>query len=231
MRIPMKSIIKPLLFVISSILFLSACSDNNNLTEGTQDDALAVTLADQNLPPKEGVQYEILPAALADENMPAVTEVMSLSCGHCRKMEQFLPVISEEAGVDIAKMHITFNQSAHIAAMFYYAAEMQVDGTPDHAFMADLFAATQMGKDASDVEKQDAYTKAFSSRGLISPYQFTEQQRDILIKKVDHAATLSEKSGISSVPTFVINGKYNVLIAGHDNPKKIADTIRYLLAK
>lgn len=42
---------------------------------------------------------------------------------------------------------------------------------------------------------------------------------------------LSEKSGISSVPTFVVNGKYNVLIGGHDDPKKIADTIRYLLEK
>ena len=207
----MKSIIKPLLLLLSSALFLSACNDSNA--------------------PKEGVQYEILPAALADENMAPVTEVFALSCGHCRNMENFLPVISKEAGIDIAKMHITFNQSAHIAAMFYYAAEMQLDATPDHAFMDDLFAATQIKKGTTAAEQQAAYAGAFTSRGLISPYQFNEQQRDILIKKVDNATLLSEKSGISSVPTFVVKGKYNVLISGHDNPKKIAETITYLLEK
>ncbi|MUJ25052.1 thioredoxin domain-containing protein [Aliivibrio fischeri] len=211
MRILMKSFIKPLLLILSSALFLTACSDNND--------------------PKEGVQYEVLSTSLENDGMAPVTEVFALSCGHCRNMENFLPVISQEAGTDIGKMHITFNQSAHIASMFYYAAEMQVDGAPDHAFMEDLFAATQMGEGTTLTEQQEAYSKAFTSRGLVSPYDFNEEQRDILIKKVDNAKMLSEKSGISSVPTFVVNGKYNVLIGGHDDPKQIADTIRYLLEK
>ncbi len=211
MRIHMKSIIKPLLLILSSALFLTACSDSNE--------------------PKEGVQYEVLPAELAGANMAPVTEVFALSCGHCRNMENFLPVISQEAGTDIYKMHITFNQSAHVAAMFYYAADMQVEGTPDHAFMEDLFAATQMGEGTTLTQQQEAYSKAFTSRGLTSPYDFNDEQRDILIQKVDNAKMLSEQSGISSVPTFVVNGKYNVLIGGHDDPKKIAETIRYLLEK
>ncbi|RYU53011.1 thiol:disulfide interchange protein DsbA/DsbL [Aliivibrio finisterrensis] len=211
MRINMKSIIKPLLLVLSSALFLTACGDTNE--------------------PKEGVQYEVLSTTLQNDSLAPVTEVFALSCGHCRNMENFLPVISQEAGSDIGKMHITFNQSAHVAAMFYYAAEMQVDGAPDHAFMEDLFAATQMGEGTTLTEQQEAYSKAFTSRGLTSPYEFNEEQRDILIQKVDTAKLLSEQSGISSVPTFVVNGKYNVLIGGHDDPKKIAETIRYLLEK
>ncbi|MCP3698879.1 MAG: thiol:disulfide interchange protein DsbA/DsbL [Aliivibrio sp.] len=207
----MKSIIKPLLLVLSSTLFLTACGDTNE--------------------PKEGVQYEVLSTTLQNDSLAPVTEVFALSCGHCRNMENFLPVISQEAGTDIGKMHITFNQSAHVAAMFYYAAEMQVDGAPDHAFMEDLFAATQMGEGTTLTEQQEAYSKAFTSRGLVSPYDFNEEQRDILIQKVDTAKLLSEQSGISSVPTFVVNGKYNVLIGGHDDPKKIAETIRYLLEK
>ena len=207
----MKSIIKPLLLVLSSALFLTACGDTNE--------------------PKESVQYEVLSTTLPTDSIAPVTEVFALSCGHCRNMENFLPVISQEAGTDIDKMHITFNQSAHVAAMFYYAAEMQVDGTPDHAFMEDLFAATQMGEGTTLTQQQEAYAKAFTSRGLTSPYDFNEEQRDILIQKVDNAKMLSEQSGISSVPTFVVNGKYNVLIGGHDDPKKIAETIRYLLEK
>ncbi|WP_165366908.1 thiol:disulfide interchange protein DsbA/DsbL [Aliivibrio finisterrensis] len=207
----MKSIIKPLLLALSSALFLTACGDTNE--------------------PKEGVQYEVLSTTLQNDSLAPVTEVFALSCGHCRNMENFLPVISQEAGTDIGKMHITFNQSAHVAAMFYYAAEMQVDGAPDHAFMEDLFAATQMGEGTTLTEQQKAYSKAFTSRGLTSPYEFNEEQRDILIQKVDTAKLLSEQSGISSVPTFVVNGKYNVLVGGHDDPKKIAETIRYLLEK
>lgn len=211
MRIYMKSIIKPLLLILSSALFLTACNDENS--------------------PKEGTHYEVLSTPLTQDSVAPVTEVFALSCGHCRNMENFLPVISQEAGADIGKMHITFNQSAHIASMFYYAAEMQVDGTPDHAFMEDLFSATQIGKEATLTEQEEMYTKAFTSRGLTSPYEFNKEQRDILIKKVDNAKLLSEQSGISSVPTFVVNGKYNVLIGGHDDPKKIAETIRYLLEK
>ena len=45
----MKSIIKPMLLVLSSALFLTACGDTNE--------------------PKEGVQYEVLSTALQSDSL------------------------------------------------------------------------------------------------------------------------------------------------------------------
>ena len=152
----MKLFIKPLLIVLSSALFLIACSDSTI--------------------PKEGEQYVTLPELLEDKTLLPVTEVFSLTCGHCRKMENFLPQISKQAGADIGKMHITFNQSAYNAALLYYAAEIQLDNVPDHAFMDQLFAAIQMGKGSTEAQslggaKSKADRMASSRRGGNSPWR------------------------------------------------------------
>lgn len=207
----MKLFIKSLLISIFSVLFLIACSDS--------------TL------PEEGKQYASLPTLLEDKTLSPVSEVFSLTCGHCRKMENFLPQISEQAGADIGKMHITFNQSAQAAAVFYYAAEMQLGQVPDHAFMDELFAAVQMSKSSTDAQRSAAIDRAFTSRKLITPLQFSEQQNEQLQSRVERAQSLSAQSGINAVPTFIVKGRYQVLVAGHKSPKEIGDTIRYLLKK
>lgn len=207
----MKLFIKSLLIVLSSALFLTACSDT--------------------MIPKEGKQYTSLPESLQDKMQPSVSEIFSLTCSHCQSMEKFLPQISEQAGTDIGKMHITFNQSADNAAQLYYAAEMQLGRIPDHAFMDELFAAVQAPKSVTEEQKKEAIEKAFSSRNLVSPYKLSEQQNKQLINKVNEVRRLSKQSGINAVPTFIVNGRYQVLVAGHDNPKQIAKTISYLLNK
>ncbi|WP_019614323.1 thiol:disulfide interchange protein DsbA/DsbL [Psychromonas ossibalaenae] len=207
----MKFISKPMFILLSSLLFLAACSESSI--------------------PEEGKQYVQLPENLQGQGLEPVTEVFSLGCGHCRKMEDFIPVISEKADADIGKMHIVFNQSAQFAAMFYYAAEMQLKATPDHDFMLDLFNAMQMSKETPDEEKTAAMADAFTSRGLVSPFDYNEQQSAELIAKVDEISQLSQRTKIDSVPTFVVNGRYQVLVAGHKDPAKIAETISYLLQK
>lgn len=207
----MKLFSKPLLMVLSSALFLMACSDSSI--------------------PKAGEQYVTLPVLLEDKTLAPVTEVFSLTCGHCRNMENFLPQISQQAGADIGKMHITFNQSAQTAAVFYYAAEMQLGKMPDHAFMDELFAAIQMDHDSTEAQRDEAIKKAFSSRRLLSPDQFTKQQSEQLRNILNNVQGLSTQSEINAVPTFIVNGRYQVLVSGHADQKQIANTISYLLTK
>jgi len=207
----MKTLLKTTCILFLNILFLSACSESQA--------------------PKEGQQFALLPEALVADALAPVTEVFSLTCGHCMKMENFIPLIADEAGVDIGKMHVTFNESAYSSAMFYYAAEMQTGGVPDHAFMGDLFSAIQMDSDATEQQRKSAMEKVFTSRGLISPYQFNEQQQQQVTDKVEQAHNLSQLAAINAVPTFIVNGRYQVIVGGHSDPKKIADTITYLLAK
>ena len=202
---------KTLLLSLVFISFLSACNDTSI--------------------PVEGKQYQQLPATLNSEKFAPVTEVFSLGCGHCKNMEAILPDLQKMLGQDISKMHIVFNQSAQIAAMFYYAAEMQTGGSPDHAFMIDLFEIIQMPEGNTVEQKKIAMAKAFESRGLISPFNYDEQQTEALLKRVDEIALLSQQSKINAVPTFIVKGKYQVITAGHDKTEDIAETIKYLLSK
>ena len=204
----MKLSSKPLLIVLSSLLLLMACSDLNI--------------------PQEGKQYVNLPELLEDKMLTPVTEVFSLTCSHCRNMEHFLPQISQQAGSDIGKMHITFNRSADNSALLYYAAEIQLGSTPDHAFMEDLFAALREKKAE---QRKQAIENAFSSRNLVSPYQLSKQQSEQLTNKIEQVRRLSKQSAIHAVPTFIVKGRYQVLVAGHESPEQIAETINYLLNK
>ncbi|MFT6924634.1 MAG: protein-disulfide isomerase [Psychromonas sp.] len=207
----MRFLNKCTLIALSSILLLSACGDP------------AI--------PMESKQYVTLPTQIVDKTLQPVTEVFSLTCSHCRNMENFIEQISKQAGADIAKIHVAFNQPARAAATVYYAVEMQLNDKPGEALMDELFAAIQMANDTPAAQRESTLEKIFRSRDLISPAQFSPQQNQQLMEKVALAARLSTQLGINSVPTFIVKGRYQVLVAGHDDPQQIADTIHYLLNK
>lgn len=181
--------------------------------------------------PQAGVQYEALPVALTEYNLSPVTEIFSLNCGHCRTMESAIPEIESLTNQKIGKVHVTFNESAQISAMIFYTAVMQLNDTPDHAFMDELFGAVQMGGDATPEARQQALETAFTSRGLVSPYQLEKEQQAALFEYVQKAEEISVKGQINSVPTFIVNGKYQVLTAGHQDLAGIGKTINYLLTQ
>ena len=181
--------------------------------------------------PQPGVQYEALPVALTEYDLSPVTEIFSLNCGHCRTMESAIPEIESLTNQKIGKVHVTFNESAQISAMIFYTAVMQLNDTPDHAFMEDLFAAVQMGGDATPEARQQALETAFTSRGLVSPYQLEKEQQVALFEYVQKAEEISVKGQINSVPTFIVNGKYQVLTAGHQDLEGIGKTINFLLTQ
>ncbi|CAE6937949.1 COG0526 Thiol-disulfide isomerase and thioredoxins [Vibrio sp. B1FLJ16] len=204
-----KNILKGFAF-IAAVTALSACDSGNSQ-------------------PLQGKQYELLPISLQEYQLAPVTEAFSLTCGHCRSMEEFIPQIESLTNQQVEKMHVTFNESAQISAIIFYAAVMQLEATPDKAFMADLFAAVQMAPDATAEERQAAVEKAFDSRNLISPYQLDKAQQTQLFEYIKKAEAITTRGQINSVPTFIINGKYQVISSGHESVEAMAETINYLL--
>lgn len=188
---------------------------------------LMVGCSDSDVP-QEGKQFQQLPANLSTYRLPQVTEVFSLNCGHCKKMESVLPQLEELTKQNIGKIHVTFNESAQIGAMIYYTAEMQLGKKPDHSMMIELFEAAQMGDGATMTEKKQAIDDAFHSRGLVSPYELKEEKQKQLFKAMQLAEDITEKGQINAVPTFIVNGKYMVLTSGHKDVQDIANTINYL---
>lgn len=190
----------------------------------------ALTACDNgNTQPQQGKQYEVLPASLQQYQLAPVTEAFSLTCGHCRSMEEFVPQIESLTEQNVEKVHVTFNDSAQISAIIFYTAVMQLEATPDKAFMADLFAAVQMPPEATAEERQTAVEKAFESRNLISPYHLDEAQQTQLFEYIKKADEITKRGQINSVPTFIVNGKYQVISSGHDSIEAMSETINYLL--
>ncbi|WP_044362598.1 thiol:disulfide interchange protein DsbA/DsbL [Vibrio fluvialis] len=207
----MKKFIKHTLGIMAALLVLAGCSDNST--------------------PKEGVQYQALPVNLATYRLAPVTEVFSLTCGHCRSMEDVIPELEKMVGQQFGRVHVTFNQGAQIGAMFFYSAVMQLGHNPDHDMMEELFAAVQMAEGSTLTDQKNAIDKAFHDRNLVSPYEFDETQQKQLFVLMKTADEISQKGQINSVPTFVVNGKYMVLTAGHENAEGIGKTISYLLTQ
>lgn len=181
--------------------------------------------------PVEGKQYKALPVNLATYRLPQLVEVFSLSCGHCRKMEEALPTIEQLTNQSIGKIHVTFNEGAQISAMIYYAAEMQLGKKPDSEMMAELFSAVQMGPESTGEQKKVAIDAAFQDRGLTSPYDFTEVQQQQLFSAIQLADEITSKAQINGVPTFIVNSKYEIITSGHQSVEEIANTINYLISK
>ncbi|KOO04418.1 thiol:disulfide interchange protein DsbA/DsbL [Vibrio nereis] len=196
------------LILVAFITILAGCSENST--------------------PKEGEQYQKLTTNLSTYRLPPVTEVFSLNCGHCRKMEEVIPQLESLTNQSIGKVHVTFNQSAQVAAMIYYTAEMQLGGQPDHDMMNELFSAVQMGDGATITEKQQAIESVFHSRNLKSPYELEEAQQEQLFRAMQIADEITTKGQINGVPTFIVSGKYMVMTSGHQDAEGIADTINYL---
>ncbi|MGC7893808.1 thiol:disulfide interchange protein DsbA/DsbL [Vibrio anguillarum] len=197
------------LALITTLLILAGCGDNTT--------------------PQKGKQYDELPVSLVTYRLPAVTEVFSLTCGHCRSMEKVIPELEKITGETFGKLHVTFNEGAQIGAMIYYSAVMQLGAIPDHAMMEQLFSVVQMDEEVTLSERKEAIDLAFSKRGLISPYSLDDEQQKQLFQEIQLADDISVKGQINAVPTFIVKGKYLVITSGHKDSADIANTISYLL--
>ncbi len=179
--------------------------------------------------PKEGEQFRTLSANLTTYSFAPVSEVFSLTCGHCRQMESVLPELEVALQQDIAKVHVTFNQSADTSAAFYYSAVVQLGHTPDATMMDALFTAVQQASSGDGAAQKAAIEVIFREQGLTSPYTLNGEQQRLVHAELSRARAITEQGQIDAVPTFIINGRYQVLTEGHDNVKQMANTISYLL--
>ncbi|MFA0442970.1 thiol-disulfide isomerase [Vibrio sp. 10N.286.49.C2] len=193
--------------------------------------AAVITACGESDTPVEGKQYSVLPNDLSQLNLPQVTEVFSLGCGHCRNLEPMLPELEELTDSKLGKIHVMFNDSAQIAAMIFYSAVMQSkDQRVPEDMKLELFSLVQ-NQDLDGQQKQIELDRIFASRTMVSPYALDEAQQKELFEYVELANKVSTEAQINAVPTFIVNGKYEVMLAGHEDIKQIAATINYLKNK
>ncbi len=178
--------------------------------------------------PVEGTHFKRLENSLQDYDLAPVTEVFSLTCGHCRTMEANIPMLEDTLDQKIGKVHVMFNQSAQLSAILYYTAELQLKTTPEHEMMNELFAVVQ-APEMSPEQRQAAIVEIYEKRNLISPYHLDEPQREALFKILERAEIISRVGQINSVPAFIVKGEFQILSGGHNSIEEIAETISFLL--
>ncbi len=89
--------------------------------------ALTLTACSDEAPQVQ--TYTTLEKPVSVENLAPLTEFFSLACDHCRSMESVIPVIEEQTGQKVDKVHVTFNESSTFAALIYYSAVIQTEAT------------------------------------------------------------------------------------------------------
>ncbi|GAL03384.1 thiol-disulfide isomerase [Photobacterium aphoticum] len=85
--------------------------------------------------------------------------------------------------------------------------------------------------DMSEEDRQAKLNEIFAQYGLISPYSLSEAQREQVFKLLTESRELETNAEITSVPSFLIQGKYLVNNAEHDSLEDLANTIQYLSQK
>ncbi|MDO7597532.1 MAG: thiol:disulfide interchange protein DsbA/DsbL [Pseudomonadota bacterium] len=157
----------------------------------------------------EGVHYKTTAQRIAtsDEKVVEVIELFSYSCPHCfnldpqvHEWEKTLPV-----NVTFDRVPAIFRDSWLQLARVFYTAEATGDLEKLHSV---IFNAIHVEKRRLETEEQ---LLDFVAEQGIDRDMFAKTMNSFSVKgKVKKALLLSKTSGITGVPSMIVNGKYIV---------------------
>jgi len=157
----------------------------------------------------EGVHYKPTAKRLAtsDKNIVEVVEMFSYSCPHCFRFE---PQVMEwkktlPENVKFVQVPAIFRDSWLQLAKVYYTAEK----------MGELEKLQPLIFNAIHVDKRRLQTEDqlldFVAEQGIDREVFAKEMKSMSVtRKVKEALLLSQTSGITGVPSMIVNGKYIV---------------------
>jgi thiol:disulfide interchange protein DsbA len=157
----------------------------------------------------EGVHYKPTAQRIAtsDKKVVEVVELFSYSCPHCfhldPQVEQWKKTLPEN--VAFSRVPAIFRDSWLELARVFYAAEATGDLEKLHSV---IFKAIHVDK--RRLETEDQLLDFIAEQG-IDRDMFEKTMNSFSVKaKVKKALLLSQTSGITGVPSMMVNGKYIV---------------------
>lgn len=157
----------------------------------------------------DGVHYKPTAQRIAtsDEKIVEVIELFSYSCPHCfnldPQVEQWEKTLPEN--VAFTRVPAIFRDSWLQLARVFYAADATGDLATLHPL---LFTAIHVDKRRLQTEEQ---LLDFVAEQGIDREVFAKTMNSFSVKgKVKKALLLSQSSGITGVPSMIVNGKYIV---------------------
>ncbi|CAG23827.1 thiol:disulfide interchange protein DsbA/DsbL [Photobacterium profundum] len=176
---------------------------------------------------KQGIHYTILPPISYE--LPEVVEIFSLSCTHCRMMEEIMHSLEIKSESDIQKMHCVFNKRTSTEAYLYYSAAIQTEDQPSRLLMDQLFAFIQHDAEGlSGLQVESKIRDIFHTYNLQAPEDLTAEQFEKISELVERDRQIMKELNLGSVPAIVVNGKYLINMNEHVNLDAVALTIKEL---
>ncbi len=171
--------------------------------------------------PSGGKQYTLLEKPYSTEYQ--VDKFFSLTCMPCWQMTELLKGKEGSDELKMHRTHVIFNDSTLQAAGIYYTVLAQ---KPDlsHELLSELFSLVQTKNPLQETDI-DAF---FKEHNLLKQKDMTQDQQQQWAKFMENAVTKTEQASISSIPSFIINGRYMVKLRGHRSMEELLETIQYL---
>ncbi|CAH7053028.1 Peptide permease [Vibrio chagasii] len=171
--------------------------------------------------PSEGKQYTLLEKPYSTEYQ--VDKFFSLTCMPCWQMTELLKGKEGSDELKMHRTHVIFNDSTLQAAGIYYTVLAQ---KPDlsHELLSELFSLVQTKNPLQETDI-DAF---FKEHNLLKQKDMTQDQQQQWAKFMENAVTKTEQASISSIPSFIINGRYMVKLRGHRSMEELLETIQSL---
>ncbi len=181
---------------------------------------------------KAGTDYTVLSPAQPTSSDPEnieLTEVFMYSCPHCFSFEPFVKnwlANEKPIGVNFVRIPAQFNRPAQLHASAYYAAEALGVGEQVHT---PLFQAIHVSQNPLSSEAD--VRKIFTENGVDgNDFDNAFSSFDV-DTKIRQAANLAKRYKIQSVPTLVVNGKYQTSGTMAKSNSRLNDIVNYLVAK
>ena len=171
--------------------------------------------------PSEGKQYTLLEKPYSTEYQ--VEKFFSLTCMPCWQMTELLKDKEGSGELKLHRTHVIFNDSTLQAAGIYYTVLAQ---KPDlsHELLSELFSLVQTKYPLQETDI-DAFLK---EHNLVKQEDMTQDQQQQWAKFMEDAVSKTEQASISSIPSFIVNGRYMVKLRGHRSMEELLETIQYL---
>jgi thiol:disulfide interchange protein DsbA len=189
---------------------------------------------------QEGVNYSRLVPAQPTDAPPGQIEVLEFfwyGCPHCYALEPSIEAWakSKPAYVTFTRVPVLWNPGDRALGKLYYS--LQALGKIDDlhgAIFKEIHVTNDplVGPDPSDTATNERMALNFVRKFGISEQDFrSKYEHDMGVDTaIQHADQLIERYRVSSVPNFVVNGKFIADVATAGSPERLVSLINDLTA-
>lgn len=172
----------------------------------------------------EGIEYERVkpPVPTHSGNKVEVVEMFWYGCPHCFRFEPHLQkwLKKKPANVEFVRIPATFNKLWKLHARAFYTADVLGIAEKLHK---PLFDTYHLARNRLDTEKK---LRDFFVKQGVKGSDFDDTFYSFAVEtRLARAVDLTQRYGISGVPSIIVNGKYRTSnkISGHASMLEVVD--------